>query len=531
MGLNVNDLPVEIQEKLALRARAKTDKLFLATEILGYDFQPDVHQELFDQYIPFDDSKPWADQSPLKNRLILWSRGMYKSTSIVVEVIQAILNYPNIRILIMQGSIKTTKGLLREIASHFTGMAPNSRLTELFPEFCGTKKELGLTAEYFTTPARINKKLQQATVSCASPKAIKTGQHYDVGFFDDLINDQNYRSATMLKKAEDDFNMCQPLIDPGGYRYVTGTRYAFGDLYEVIIRKNKKEWGVSVKTCWAEDGVTPRFTQRKARDGRVIGFTREMLLQFQADDPAMFSSQYLNKPAAESRGFFTEPFLNAACIAPDRLPSLSSAVLFVDCASSDHAWSDDSVIIAGKMDNQSRVYVVDVDGGTWLPDEFAQHIILMTLKHRPLKVIIEKSASGVYLESMLRVIATHMNVVLPLEMVPCSNVQGAKAMRISAVQGYIQNKRLFFATGLPRWDKIVDQFKKFTGVKANRHDDYCDTIGIMCQEFAKKMLSSGFRKPVLSPMAWMLQQQGTTPTILDAPRERVDDGAGSDFAC
>jgi hypothetical protein len=85
-----------------------------------------------------------------------------------------------------------------------------------------TRKTLKASAEKFTTPARVRKQLQQATCTVASPKSIKTGQHYDAGFFDDLVNDGNYRNPELLAKVEEDFNMARPLVDPGCPRFVSG---------------------------------------------------------------------------------------------------------------------------------------------------------------------------------------------------------------------------------------------------------------------------------------------------------------------
>lgn len=526
--VDLENVSPEVKAKLEARARAKTDKMFLAREVLAYDFQDDVHQELFDQYIPYDEAIPWVEQAPIKNRLILWSRGMYKSTSIVVEIIQAILNFPDIRILIMQGGLKTTRGLLKEIAAHFQGLAPRSKLMELFPEYCGDKKALKLTQDTFTTTARTKLHLQQATVNVASPKAIKTGQHYECGFFDDLVHAENYRSKTQLSKAEADFKMCIPLIDPGGYRFVTGTRYAFGDMYENIIRHNKGEWIISLKTCWADDGKTPRFTQRKANDGRLIGFTREGLLQIQQDDPGMFASQYLNSPIAEGQQLFTEQMLLAACVPPDQTPLLSQTVLFVDCATTDSAWSDDSVIIAGKTDALGKMYVVDIAGGQWLPDVFARQVIMMTLKHRPLRVLIEKSASGMYMESMLRMVAGQMGVILPIQLVPCKNVKDAKAIRISALQAYLRTGRLKFFMGLPCWDKVVKQFTEFP---RGKHDDYCDTIALMASEFNSGVSYNAQLTAKKHTMMHMIEMAGqsTTNTVLDTRKEPSCDEIGSDF--
>src|SRR5262249_11263733 len=136
----------------------------------------------------------------------------------------------------------------------------------------------------------------------ASPKTVKTGQHFDLGIFDDLVNDQNYRSVGQLEKVRADFDMCFPLIDPGCPRFVSGTRYAFGDLYEVLIKRSKRaegkgraDWTISVTTCWKDDG-TVRFPEFTGKDGNKHGFSKELLLQIQRDTPTLFATQYLNRP-------------------------------------------------------------------------------------------------------------------------------------------------------------------------------------------------------------------------------------------
>lgn len=526
-------LPAEAEAKLAVRERARRDKLYLATEVLGYDFQPDVHAELFAQYPDWDAEKSYFAASDDKNSLTLWPRGHYKTTGVVVEAIQEILNYPDIRILLMQGTLKTTKNLLREIKSHFTGQAASSRLVEFFPEFCAEK--LG-TNESFTVTARKRKQLQQATVTVASPKAIKTGQHYDVGFFDDLVNDQNYRNPELLQKVQEDFDMAFPLIDPGGYRRVTGTRYTFGDLYETLLRRdseaktNDGKWKISVKDCWLGGGQ-PRFPQRTLANGRLIGFTRELLLQIQRDDPVMFASQYLNRPIAVGQQLFPEEKMLAAVIAPQDAPALSQAILFVDLASSTRSVvADDSVILAGKTDSLGRVYVVDGIGGHWTPLEFALHIIEMALKHRPLRVMIEKTSAATYFMAYLMTVCKEKGVVLPLDYITVSTQKDAKRLRVEATEGPIATKRLFFFAGLPCWEKMFAQYTKFPKAPYG-HDDYPDTVGLMLQELGKAMLFI----PRPSGAHWLIQaieQQGSAlegSMVKQEARETA--GLGSDFIC
>lgn len=474
-----------IAEKVAARKRALTDKLFLA-EQLGYVFQEDVHKPLFDSFIQFDSSKPYLFQSDIKKRLILWSRGHFKTTSIVVEIIQTILNFPNVTILLMQGGLANSKERLAEVASHFTGEAANSKLTELFPEFCGDKKEIKFSAERFTTPARTEKQNPQPTVSVASPKALKTGKHYDVGFFDDLINEHNFTNPQLLRKAEQQFNGCIPLINPGGYFYVTGTRYTFGDMYENIIRANTttKEWVISVKNCWSDDGTEPRFKQRISRFGKPIGFTREGLLAIQATDPIMFASQYMNQPLSESQQVITEEMMVAGIIHPDSAPKLSETILFVDLASSKAKRADDSVIFAGKHDSFGRSYVVDGRGGQWDPQELVEHIMFMALRHRPVKIMLEGTGACQYLANDLRNQALTRGIVLPLESIKVDNQPDAKNIRIKQMANALKNKRLFFFPGISCWGKMMEQCTTYPKA-ADDHDDYPDTLALMVAEFTK----------------------------------------------
>lgn len=506
------------------RSLCRTDKMYLS-KILGYDFQPTVHADLFANYLQIDPTKALDAQSEDKDRLVLWSRGTYKTTSIVVEIIQLILNFPNIRILLMQGTIKLTRGLLRQIKSHFNGEAFNSRLHEFFPEFCSDGR-LG-TADTFIVPARQRKELKEGTVTVASPRSVKAGQHYEAFFGDDLVNDQNYQNRDQIQKTIDEFNHYTPLIDPGGYRYVTGTRYAFGDLYEWIIRGGK--FKTSIRGCWTvnEDGTrTLLFPQTTLSDGRTIGFTEEMLLGFQAEDPEMFAAQYLNMPISVGAQLFTDELLlsHVRTTAEPTFPKLGQPVLFIDLAASQQKNRDDSVILTGATDVLGGIYVTDGIGGQWASHELAEMVILQAIKHKPVKILIEKTAAGVYFVEYLRMVAADRRLNLPLDFIKVNSTKGAKFERISTVSGFLKRNKLWFLVGLPCWTKLSDQFKGFPKMG---HDDYPDTVGLMVQHFAVNMPMTPI---VIRNFADYLFKHQETPTFAVPPEDRNGNGSmGSDF--
>ncbi len=530
----VDPIQLQLEQRLAERDRARTDRLYLACEVLGYDFTVDTHQELFDSYPVFHDDKPWAEQfTDDGDVLILWPRGHFKSTAVIVLVIQAILCNPDIRILLMQGTIKVTRGLLSEIRSHFDGSHSRSKFAELFPEFCGDKKALHASADKFTTPTRVRKQLQQATVTVASVKSIKTGQHYDAGFFDDLVNDSNYRNPELLLKVEEDFNMARPLIDPGCPRFLSGTRYAFGDLYENVIRRNRGEWRVSVKTCWL-DGAdrVPRFPQYKTKDGRLVGLTRQMLEQIERESPTIFASQYLNYPISASLQVLPESVLLGAVIAPQDAPALSQAILFVDLASEGDN-PDDSVCIAGKQDAIGKMYMVDGAGDKWPVASLAVVVVNMILKHRPLKLMIEKTASAIYFVAYLQTVMRDKGIVCPIEYIKVDNKPDAKNKRVESLAGHVKNKRFFFFTGLPCWEKFVEQAKQFPKGK-HGHDDWPDTAGLMAQVLSVKYIGAMIHRPVSKhPFVDLLARDPVMQGIDNMGQEYgvVNGDCGSEFAC
>jgi Terminase RNaseH-like domain len=508
---------------VADRERAKRDKLYLANEVLGFDFVWETHAELFACYIKYDERKTWVEQDSNKDRMVLWSRGHYKTTSIVVEIIQAIINFPDIRILIMQGSLGTTKTLLKQILAHFTGEASESRFKELFPEFCGNKKVLQATTMQFTTTARIRKQIPQPTVAVASDKSVKTGQHYDVGFFDDLVNDQNYRNPRLQEKVKESFDGAQPLIDPGCYRFVTGTRYAFGDLYEQILRRNAKDanWVVSVKTCWTDDSAgkpdsikTPRFPRFTKRGGQLGGFTREELLRIQSDNPAHFACQYLNQPIHSSQQAFTKELIESTLIGSSETPVLSDPILVVDLASSTNITSDDSVITVGRVDPLGVGYLADMRGGQWAPIDLAMNIIDMALKYRPTRIMFEKTASCVYFADFLKLVAKQKGIYLPLDFIKVDNRDDAKNVRVLGLAGIMARKRFRILKGVPKLDKLIEQACEFPKGR-NGHDDYIDTAALLYQELSKQILALPLRTvPTNNILALIQDRENSLQKVL-----------------
>lgn len=485
----------QIQDK----HKAMFDPMFLS-ECLGYDFHLVAHgKELISAVGPAilpDDTQGFCvpkllpELSDIKSRLVLWSRGHYKTSGVALYIVQLILAYPDIRIVIMQATVKNTRGLLREIKSHFDGTNERSKLSKLFAGHCKIGSRLGW-ADGFISPARKRTHLKEATVTVASPKSYKAGQHYDFEFFDDLVNEKNYKNQQLQENLIEEFNHLTPLLEPGGYKTATGTRYSFGDLYGYIIRRDadRHEWDTSVKNCWKDGDRAkgPLFTEETAPDGRVLGFTKARLESIEKDDPITFSFQYLNQPIAAGRVLFTEEMMLKACRSVGYVdhPQLGPPVFFIDLASSrDNRKRDNSVIICTRQHPQSGVITVcDIRSGQWSAIQFVDNIVEMAVLHRPLMINIEGTAAGTYFIEYLNLITKTRGITLPVRPIKVKNDKDAKDLRISAIQGVLRVGKLYFLTGLKGWADLVTQFIQWQPGYKGRHDDEIDTISLAVQEY------------------------------------------------
>lgn len=509
------------------------------SEALGYDFHHCAHGlELIESVGPrvtpapgqlaYPDPVPFGQLSAVKNRLVLWSRGHFKTSAVALYIVNLILAYPDIRILIMQSTAVNAKGLLMEVKSHFNGKNDRSQLPQIFPDFC-QETRMG-DAYRFTVPAR-RRVYREHTVTVAGEKTSKAGQHYDYIFADDLVTEQNFRNQELQEKLIVEFNHYSSLLaGTQGYKTVTGTRYSFGDLYGHLIRKDKDrgEWAVSVRNCWKDQQGSsqgPLFPQSEVEPSRVVGFTTEQLLAMQKDDPETFSCQYLNQPLIASQQIFTEQLLMAAVRPKQAEVNVGPAFQFVDLGGKNDS-SDNSVVVTGRQDNSGRMYVCSIRSGRFTPLQFAHIILEEALLHRPLKVFIEGTSAGQYFVEYLRLVANDKGIALNIDTIKVKNQKDAKRLRISAIDGPLKNGKLFFLAGLQNWTELVEQFVEFP---RGRHDDEIDAISLMVQYFTSTQ--QGFR-PAFTGLPFFLRPDsdyGVEKKIPFIDPQPLRETCGSDY--
>ena len=487
--------------KEQVRQKCLEDAVFLGREILGYDVEDDPHGELFRALASGKDKK-----------LILWPRGHFKTSCIVIKIVQEILKNPDIRILVMQHKLKFTRQWVQEIRSHFDGSNSKSKLPKFFPEFCGGLRVLKASAGYFTVPARRRKHLQQATVTAASPRAAETGQHYDQMYFDDLVTANNFRNVELLDKLESEYSHFLPLLDPGGLVFMTGTRYSHADLYARLIQKDKEhgEWEISIRECFLSDGKL-LFPQRDTRDGRKIGFTLELLAKLQRQDPEMFGPQYLNRITYGGRQQFTQQLIlsSVRSTTDPNYPRYAPTAFMIDPSGFAGNEKNDNVALAiGSQDTYGRVWIKDVLGGQFTVYPFAIIVLQQFLKHRPFVVQIEKVPGAEVLGEYLKTIGEQKGIKLPVDYYKSGNKKAAKDIRISALEGDFRDKRLFLCAGIQDFEQVEIEFTQYP---RSRYKDRADAIAMLV---AYLLSHTPARAPVPGPSIYVtgLPDQIKEPT-------------------
>lgn len=510
--------------------------------IMGMDFQEDPHSQLFAQFIQ---KRPGMGivlsdlETHFKKMMILWPRGLFKTSAIIVEIVQLILNYPNIRICFLTGGDQLAKRQCARVKRVFE--KPTKRFKMLFPEFCvhsiRNKKiadetdarawsdepaKLG-TAHEFTVPCRTNDTFAEPTFAISTARSVKAGSHFDIIIIDDLVNETNYKSAKMLEKVYQDYIDICPLLEPTGFIVMTGTRYSFGDTYQRIQelaaeeekRIGKTIWKFSIRDCWSMGcqncvhtdvyhdyamniaeppcrlckcpGFKARgnrdvlFPQTRTHDGRSIGHTLEFLEMTRRElGPEFFANQYENRPIAAGSQVFTETLIGGQTLfGLDKIPTYGQSITFGvgDLAYVGQEGRDYSVIYICRM-FQGQIFVIDCLFGNWDSNAVAENTVLALLKHRPSVFYFEKFNGWEAYNNVITAYASTKGLLkVPIQWEKGSQAINAKLIRIGSVKGPLHQKRLWLYGDIPGYQLLVNQLTKWP--KLGRHDDFADCLGMV----------------------------------------------------
>lgn len=512
-------------ERQALKYLACTNLYVLGKDLLHKDFVANTHQSMCDFYVRKDPAthfKEFAQAYPgAHDRIQLVPRNTYKSTIKVIDNVQWILNYPEIRILTVTADKELATAFIDQLTRYFTvqGKAernPETNLLEggrwtefqeLFKEHCISESE-AVRGE-FITPARkflpANLIEKEPTAGTISMEGTSSGWHCDVLDYDDPISDRNSESGNRLEQLSNRMAMIFELLMNYGFRHIVATRYQPSDPYGILaethgIRELYGEFESDGLKYMCKPALWLKGEPYKQPDYKMTGFPRaeEVDLFFPEGAPygalkkkfknkKTFYSQQLNNPFDAAEMPFTEELVKSCFIDHTALPKTGVTYAAWDLALSTKAYRDYTVGIIGMIDEQRRWWIINIIRSRFDFSEKCFQIVNSIRNFRPIRTAIEdvQGAQASMVEPLYRLSKT-MNTELNIDWVPIGRGNGldAKYIHMCSLHSWMTSKRIFFLNTIDCLDDLVKEFVHVGRRNSSIHDDIPDAVAHLVKQYS-----------------------------------------------
>lgn len=497
------------------RRLAMTDGFYLA-HLLEYSEFTDCHREVFDFFVKKDpdapDFKTFAENySGSHDDLLMLCRGGFKSTADIVDTVQWIITFPDIRVNIMTGTTSLATEFVELIKGHFQtdkdgnpqiGPDGKPRLFQiLFPEHC--EKDLGKEPSW-TTPAR-RRAVAGPTVVATSIDKNTTGTHCDVLKVDDGTTAENTNTPTRIASVNKAITQARRLVEPYGFKLRIGTPYDPKDNLAATVadeekrRQNKQPSLVKVLLRPAytmaegyEHLMPSDITEEMVSSGICkLWFPQRISLIFlqneYADslksDPRTFFSQYLLDLSKAHIVKFSRDKMIAASLPWQSIPRDGSIFQAWDIAYGLTESADFTVGVTG-MIVRGQVFILDICRGQFDDEGLPSVIAGAAYKWKPSRIAIEDSVGTRWLKRPIKQAMEELAFYQNIEFIGLGQGKkdNSKISRAKPVVHLLGKGRLFFSLEIPDITYLYDELEAFPpGSKG--HDDIVDAISLLVNTF------------------------------------------------
>lgn len=281
----------------------------------------DVHEEMFNFFQKSLEDAMESGEGDNAGALI--PRDHQKSFCIAVAVSWAITKYPWFTIAYVSSNPTLAERQLTVIKNIFKSEVhrehwpemlryeynPRTKEQEHKPIGAWTKTEMSVDH-----PLR-PKSEKDPTIWATSAKSTNTGAHFKLCVFDDLVTNENYKSASERVEIEETYQSFSSIATTGSLMWAVGTRYGEEDLYAKLkektydlyddegnIKESRPLWKWFervVEDSKGRDGSgTYIWPRQKMPDGNWYGFNATELSKKRshAMNLELFGAQYYNDP-------------------------------------------------------------------------------------------------------------------------------------------------------------------------------------------------------------------------------------------
>ena len=350
---------------------------------------------------------------------------------------------------------------------------------------------------------------KEPTVMAASPQTNVTGQHYDLGILDDILNDETVNTPEKREKTRRYAADLESVIDParsmpfgdsnqyneivGDEIVVWGTRYHAEDYYQHLINnlddfdyklmfrnvyKNGKD--SSEGYLFPEKFNDKMLSKKRKRQGLIV-----------------WSAQYLNKVITSEEVIFEKErirYMVPGNIFDYELGNLQlkfsrgrngdgndeivKIKLFctIDIASTAKKKSNYSSIAIGGLDENRALYLVDLRYGKWLPAELIKNTYDLLNKWQLNSFKMDCTGNQILMKNLF---TSNFHLYRPVSIIPVRFAEQTKEDRIKFyLQPLFSNSMIYLMAWMKNKQEFLDDLYLFPGCG---HDDILDSMAMLVE--------------------------------------------------
>lgn len=462
--------------------RCQTDLLFLG-RVLGYDKILDrVHGPVADLCVKKNPMLPIEEQDAVKERMHLDPRGTFKSTLSIIDSVQYIVCFPEVRICKLTATKPLAAAIAGEITGHFVGHDDLTLFQELFSDFLIRPRDILIGQ--FTAPNR-KRDWREATVMSFSIETSISGWHFDVLDPDDVVDTVNSSTPGGIAKVKKNFRINRKTLMPWGYINFKGTRYNPFDLWGDIIEKArpgkikllirsalKLKSGQRLEPSMWPDHF-PAESEVEVLFPELLSY--EFLKDQFEDDYSSFMTQYMNDAYGGEQVVFPREAMLQATLPHKDMPIAGETFIFWRFAYDSKPNMRYAAAAVGIIAN-GRMFIVDVLRGSFKPSDLAMRVIQLAKKWGVRNVDIEETPGARYYESPILNYGITLGWSVTVRWTEYQEDEGARSLRMKYAEPLITAMRLLFSDGIVCLNEVFRQFCNFGMVEDSEIPDVVSRV-------------------------------------------------------
>lgn len=463
--------------RLEARSRAEDDPYWVTKFVLGFD-------QLIDEY--HGALCEWFKQFTFSTEhdiaVCMEARQHYKSTCLTVggTIWEWILD-ADLRFLI--GHAKKPKAL------DFLGLI--KRLLE--PGSRAYEKLLWIAPDVFyrdpvnQSPAWLRDKLtikrndesNTFSLEVASPEAGVASKHFHRGKFDDIVDEDNYKTAYQRNNVWTWFKNCNSLFLPGSKVMDIGTSWHHDDTHARILNpaNGYMDQAMVRRTgAYGEPGATsgdPIFPRTHRIDNhKPFGWDAKSLeLRRKRDGDRIFFCQMLNDPTPRSESIFKRENFEWYDGSPKPESLALNTYIAVDSNRGTGAEAGDyGVVMVGQRDENGHIWVRDIYRGHPTQQQMIEVIFQMVARWEPINTFFEVTAGQLRDAQAIRAEMLKTGITFRFTEINRSRAN-KKGDRHESLEALVENRGLHLKMGV--CDELALELEHYG---AWRHDDQLDCL-------------------------------------------------------